>query len=162
MADDLVATVAHTFDDVRTFDLIDVEGRSRSARIVWLDPMRDLALLQVDGDPATWLPLGEIEDGEEVDVITAASADTLEVKSATVLSHVTATLDGVGERAAIEIAADISGGDSGAPLINASNETVGIVFASVRGDDRAWAIAAEEIEAALAQPRDGSIALSCS
>lgn len=156
-----IATVAHTFDDSRTLEVVDNTGQAHQADIVWLDVERDLALLRVRAALPSWLPLGQIEDGQDLTVITAASAEAFETKQATVVQHVDATLDGVGERAAIEIAANIVSGDSGAPALNSRNQVVGIVFATARRQDRGWVIAAEEIEAALAQPIGDPIPLGC-
>ncbi|MCP3991053.1 MAG: trypsin-like peptidase domain-containing protein [Actinomycetia bacterium] len=158
---DTIATVAHTFDRAEEFSVIDDAGDHHRGEIVWLDPERDLALIRIDGGVVPWLHLGDSEDGEPVEVITAASDEGLETKDATILQHVTATLDGEGERMAIEIEANIQGGDSGAPVINTDGEVVGIVFASARDAERGWVIAASEIEAALAQPKDGPISLTC-
>ena len=161
VSDNVVATVAHTFDRASSFHVVDSTGRRDRADIIWLDVERDLALLRLVSPLSVWLPLGDSSDGAAVTVITAAPEDGLESRPATVLQHVAATLDGVGKRAALEIRAEIRSGDSGAPVINGDGEVVGIVFATVRDDNRGWAIAAEEVEAALAQPRGDPISLTC-
>lgn len=163
--DGIIATVAHAFDGARQV-MVTVDGRGVPATIVWLDPDRDLALLDLDGeggsDPTDrpWLPLGESADGDEVEVLIPPPAsedetggDGVEAKPGVVLQQVQATLDGDGERAAIEIRADIERGDSGAPVVNDQGQVIGVVFATARGDERGWVIAASEIRAALdAQP----------
>jgi S1-C subfamily serine protease len=165
VSDDTAATVAHTFGSARSFELVDHQGRKRAATVVWLDPDRDIALLALEVAPASWLPLGEQADGSEVEIITAGGQDGFATKAASIVRHVDATLDGEGNRAALELAADIEPGDSGAPLVDGEGELVGIVFAAARGRQRGWAIAASEIEAALAQSAQRpseDIPLTCS
>jgi S1-C subfamily serine protease len=165
VSDRTAATVAHTFGSARSFELVDNQGRSQAAAIIWLDPDRDIALLELDGPVASWLPLGDEVDGSDVELITAAGEDEFTSKAASIVRHVNATLDGEGDRAALELAADIEPGDSGAPLVDDEGEVVGIVFAAARGRQRGWAIAASEIEAALAQSTQRSsedLPLTCS
>jgi S1-C subfamily serine protease len=157
---DTIATVAHSFDGARDFSIIDHTGRHQRGDLVWMDEERDLALVQTE-EPLPWLQLGDSADGDPVEVITAAPDDGLETKAAVVVQHVVATLDGEGQRQAIEIEADIQGGDSGAPVINTGGEVIGLVFATARGTDRGWVLAASEIETALAQPKDDPIPLTC-
>ena len=167
VADDLVVTVAHTFVEARTVELHeggrngdgDEGGATWQAEILWLDVERDIAVLRVD-DVLPWLALGDAEDGAEVDVVSAAKP-TIETKPAIILQHAAATLDGAGRRAALELEAEIQSGDSGAPVVAQGPTMVGMVFATARTADRGWAIAAKEIEAALAQPKDDPISLSC-
>ncbi|MGF1597682.1 MAG: serine protease [Acidimicrobiales bacterium] len=156
----LVATVAHTFTEAEAVEVRHGE-RTLGAQVVWLDADHDVALLGLTGGgvlPA--LPLGDAPDGAEVTVTTAA-ADAVAAKPATVLRHVDATLDGTGRRAALEIAAEIEAGDSGAPVTDDDGELIGIVFAASRdGDDRGWVVAAEELRDALARPH-APVALTC-
>jgi S1-C subfamily serine protease len=162
-----VATVAHTFDDAAGFAVFDRTGDEHRATLTWLDPERDLALVTIDADAGSAppsLPLGASADGDAVEVITWTSregAGATEVRDATVLQQVTATLDGRGERAAIEIQAEINRGDSGAPVVNDAGQVIAMVFASTRDTRRGWAIAASEIETALAQQQGDAIPLRC-
>ena len=159
VAGDTIATVAHAFDGARRFTVL-ADDRPRAASIVWLDEERDLALVQVGETPLPWLPLGVGEDGDQVDIVTFDEVGSA-TREATIVQHVNATLDGQGERAAIEVEADVNRGDSGAPVVNAGGEVVGMIFATVRDAPRGWAIAASEIEAALAQHTATTIPLSC-
>ncbi len=157
----LVATVAHTFDRGVSFGLADDQGRSWGAKVVWLDTARDLALLRLSAPAPSWLPLGDDDDGRAVEVYTLASDQGLEVKPATVLQHVAATLDGEGKRAALELQASIESGDSGSPVVDTDGEVIGLVFATSRTDDRGWAIAASEIVTAMASVGTEPIPLFC-
>jgi hypothetical protein len=162
VAGDLAATVAHTFSSARSFELIDHAGQARAATIVLLDPGRDVALLRLDDATAPSLLLGRGEDGGSVELIAAAADGTFTTKPAVILRHVDATLDGEGDRAALELEAEIEPGDSGAPLIDGEGRVVGIVFAAARSSEpRGWGIAASEVEDALARRSGEDVALSC-
>lgn len=157
----IAATAAHPLDTARSFDVVDDGGLPVAAELVWLDPARDLALLQLVDPPEATLPLGDADDGAEVEVVTAADPGGFTSKPASILRHVPVTLDGDGERAAIELEAEIEPGDSGSPVLNTDGEVVGIVFAAARGQQRGWAIAAEELSAALARRADQPLSLTC-
>ncbi len=145
----LVATAAHTFEAARGAVLRTIDGTEVPTDIVYLDLDRDVALLIVDSGVAQPFILAEAADGAEVTIPTYADAEGVEIKEATVLRSVTATLDGEGRRRAVELSVAIDRGDSGAPVVDVEGRAVGMVFASSRGDDRGWAVAASELEAAL-------------
>jgi S1-C subfamily serine protease len=77
-----------------------------------------------------------------------------------VLRRVTASLDGVGQRAAIEIEADIRPGDSGAAVVDDDGRIAGLVFASSRVGERGWVVAASELSGALTSIGE-PLVLSC-
>lgn len=151
---DLVATAAHTFESARGAILRSVDGTEITTEIAYLDLDRDVALLTVDTNSMEVFDLAEAADGDEVTIPTYADPDGLEVKEATVLRSVRATLDGEGRRRAIELAASIGQGDSGAPVVDGEGRAVGMVFAAARRDDRGWAVAAAELEMAMAALTD--------
>ncbi len=166
---ELIATVAHTFERAASIHLErpgpgDDDRVRTDADLVYLDPARDLALLVVadadDGPPLPHLELGAPTDGEAVAVWTAA-AGPIEAKPAVVIRQVEVTLDGEGRREGLELDADIERGDSGAPVVTPGGAVVGVVFAADRVDPRAWAVAAAEIEAALAEAEGDPIPLAC-
>jgi len=151
---DLVATAAHTFETARSALVRAVDGTEVAAEIVYLDLDRDVALLSVHAASLGIFDLTAADDGAEVSIPTYADADGIEVKQATVLRSVSATLDGEGRRQAVELSASIDPGDSGAPVVDGEGRAVGMVFASSRRDDRGWAVAAAELEAAIAAVAD--------
>ena len=110
--------------------------------------------MSVDATPLRIFDLTAADDGAEVTIPTYADADGVAIKQATVLRSVSATLDGEGHRQAVELSASIDPGDSGAPVVDADGHAVGMVFASSRRDDRGWAVAAAELEAAIAAVAD--------
>lgn len=151
---DLVATAAHTVESARRAVLRTVDGTEITTEIAYLDPDRDIALLAVDTTLTQIFEFAEAADGDEVTIPTYADPDGLEIKDAQVLRSVNATLDGEGRRRAVELAASIDQGDSGAPVVDGDGRAVGMVFASSRRDDRGWAVAATELETAMAALAD--------
>jgi len=146
---DLVATAAHTFESGRRAILRTADGAEITAEIAYLDFDRDVALLSVDANVTRVFDLAEAADGTEVTIPTYADPDRIEIKEATVLRSVNATLDGEGRRRAVELSVPIDRGDSGAPVVDADGRAVGMVFAASRRDDRGWAVASSELEAAI-------------
>lgn len=145
----LVATAAHTFETARGVVLRSVDGEQIDAEIVYLDLERDIALLAIDADNEQIFSLAEAVDDAEVTIPTYADPEGVELKEARVLRSVTATLDGEGRRRAVELAASIDQGDSGAPVVDDEGRAVGMVFASARREDRGWAVAAVELTKAI-------------
>lgn len=151
---DLVATAAHTFESGRRAVLRTADGAETTAEIAYLDLDRDVALLSVDTTVTRIFDLAEAADGAEVTIPTYADPEGVEIKEATVLRSVNATLDGEGRRRAVELSVSIDRGDSGAPVVDENGRAVGMVFAASRRDDRGWALAASELEAAIAAVAD--------
>lgn len=157
----VVATVAHVFSSAESFELEASAGRRQEAELIWLDRERDLALARLQEPVEHWLDLGTIGDGDDVRIVTIVEGEPM-VETGRTIRHVTATLDGAGERAAIELDAAIDRGESGSPVVGPDGALVAMVFAAARGEDRGWAVDAIEIDTALAAADDGgSIALSC-
>lgn len=149
--DGYAVTVAHAFEDIDGFTVRTADQRELTAEVVYLDPERDIAILELtDGAaPESLLLRSAGEDQDGVTLVTFAESDGPERKDADILRFVRLTLDGVGDRAGIEIGADISSGDSGGPLLDADGLVIGMVFATSRQGERGWAIATSEIERAF-------------
>jgi len=156
VADGLVATAAHSLETARGAVLRNAAGAEVAAEVVYLDPDRDIALLAIEPSGNNVFVLAQADEGAAVTIRTYASPDGIEIKDGTVLRLVSATLDGVGRRQALELAVVIDLGDSGAPVIDGDGNAVGMVFASSRNGDRGWAVAAGELETALADYGDPS------
>lgn len=139
-----VATVAHAFDGVESFSISD-----RSAELRYLDFERDIALLRSSKSEFEMSLAGEETIGP-AQIITYRRPDVgAEISNVEVLRIANVTLEGTGRRRALELAADINSGDSGAPVINGDGEVIGMIFATNRGLDSGWAIAQSEIRDAL-------------
>jgi S1-C subfamily serine protease len=111
-----------------------VRVAGRPARVVRADRRLDLAVLSAAGlraPAARAAPAG-------VEVLRGGRPRALAVR---VRRRVTATVKGPGGavvRPALELAADVRPGDSGAPVTDATGRLLGIVFA--RSDHAAWAV----------------------
>ena len=158
VADGRVATVAHLVAGAEAVVVRDARGRRRPARLLALDVERDLALLQVEGLAGEPLVPGEPEAGREGRVLrfTTAGFDPTAFR---LVRRVRARIADVygsrtAERDALEIAAAVDPGDSGAALVDDAGALVGIVFASSRQvKGRAYAVAAAEIHPLLSSTR---------
>jgi S1-C subfamily serine protease len=133
VGDGRAVTVAHV---LRAGRPVFVGGRR--ARVLRVDRRLDVALLAVPGVRGPVLRRGSARAGEHahVRVLRSGAARSL---GATVRRRISARLTGFGgparERPALELAAAVMPGDSGAPVIDAAGRLVGIVFA--HASDRA-------------------------
>ncbi|HUP76651.1 MAG TPA: MarP family serine protease [Acidimicrobiales bacterium] len=158
--DALVVTNAHVVAGERTTSVRRDDGRRLSATVVALDPNRDLALLSVSGLGRAALPVGESSHRGSGGVFGHPEGGPLRIAPFAVARRVTALgRDIYGatavQRDVLELAADLRHGDSGAALVNAQGEVVGVAFAL--SEDQAgvaYALATTELNAILRVPRD--------
>jgi len=143
-----VVTVAHVLDGGGTVT-VRGPGAAHGARVVRVDRAADLALLDAGAlEGATVAAKGE----ERVVHVRGGRVEAIPI---TVRRRVVAHIrDSAGPRmytrAALELAGEVAGGDSGAPVIGDGGELLGVVFArSDRDDDRAWAVDARAVAALL-------------
>ena len=125
-------TVAHVLEGASR-----VEVQGRAATIVRSDPALDLALLRAPGVTGPAARFGDANG--DVRVLTTDG-----VMRADVRRRVSARLvdqPGRPRRPSLELAATVSAGDSGAPVVNADGEVVGVVYArSTRRGGTAYAV----------------------
>ena len=129
--DDRVVTVAHAVGD-GPIVVSGSDGARRPATVVRRDDELDLALLAVSGidDSGPPPPRGRAHvlvrrDG-------AAAALPVDVRRRIDARVRDAATDAVVRRPALEIAAPITAGDSGAPVIGADGRVAGVVFGRSR------------------------------
>ena len=155
VGDHLVVTNAHVVAGGNDFRVTDDEGEGHSARLVVFDPIRDLAVLYA---PDYERPPLFVGDGAADDVLAAfghPGGSGLRVAPARVSEVVRArgrdlydTTDTVREVLVLAVALDL--GDSGAPVVNAAGEVVGVAFAvAPDASNVAYAVTSEEVAAAL-------------
>lgn len=160
--DDLVVTNAHVVagEQVGSTYVRLPSGEKKPATVVLYNPDVDLALLRVPGLGEAPLPVAKAVSGEEGAVLGHPNGqDALMVQPAAVANEVTA----VGEnlygtrhtsRQVLVLAARLTYGDSGAPMVNTAGQVVGVAFAIAPDQPTtAYALnAAAELLPLLAKP----------
>lgn len=143
--DTLVVTVAHTIKGAATVTVVDADSDEHRARVVGFDKDADLAVLAVSDLDAPALAAAAASatglGGTEGSIVTWSREDGVEQAPVEIVKRLRVTIediyiDEVVERGAWEIAGPVSVGDSGGPVLDASGDVVGIVYASSRGRDR--------------------------
>jgi len=161
-----VVTVAHLFEaasgaSVRVRD----RGRWLPARVLRRDRRTDLALLGVPGLRAGRVRLGSADGGGVQLLVTGRNGARsgprerpAEIRRA-IVAHMRAPGAGASLwRPALELAARVSAGDSGAAVVAHGGEVVGVVFGrSRRRAGTAYAVDARAMRALLREGRDAAI-----
>ena len=161
-----VVALAAQYPDNVAVGVVPSEGsQSYRARLVAIDPARDLALLELDQGSVTPIPLftGPLEDGMavaalgypgNVDLATAQSAEDYinplpPTRSAGIFSNVR-PINGI---TTLLHTADIARGHSGGPLLDQCGRVIGVNTLITRGEDGdspfAFAVANRELAAFL-------------
>jgi len=152
VAPDLVVTNAHVVAGQDETAVVRPDGARLAATAVAFDPDRDLALLSVPGLGQAPLAIAAGEVGTTVAVFGHPGGQSdIEVSPASIRRQVRAIGrglygSGVVRRSVYVLAADLAPGDSGAGLVNAQGEVVGVAFAIAPDrDTTAYALTAEEL-----------------
>lgn len=124
--------------------------------VVGFDPDRDLALVAAQGVTGSPFSIGSAEAGDSGAIAAVTTDLDVEMIDYEVRRRIRATGDDIyGEgdvsREALEVAADIGSGVSGAALVNGDGELVGVVFAESQTKDSTYAVYSTEIEAFLSE-----------
>jgi S1-C subfamily serine protease len=141
-----VVTVAHAVAGRRIVLVATPGGRRYRGRVVEVDERRDLALLSVPGLKAPTLRTARARAGQAARVLVVRDGRTRSL-TATVRRLITARVreapDAVARvRPALELAATVMQGDSGAPVVDRRGQVIGTLFAQASDrDDRAYAVA---------------------
>lgn len=162
VADDLVVTNAHVVAGSDAPSVITRAGRRVPATVVHFDPDRDLALLRADVNLAP-LPIGEAEVGDVGAVLGYPGGGPLVVSPFAVHDDIEALGRDLydehrTERHVLVLASALRPGDSGAALVGARGEVVGVAFAIAPDKaDTAYALDVSELHAVLAAPRGPAV-----
>jgi S1-C subfamily serine protease len=158
VARDRVVTVAHVVDGADKEGEVDADIRVSGipARVLRMDPRADLALLAVSGISARAPGVTAAGAGDEVRILRLRnrrrSSLSIHVRRA-IVAYVRAR--GAGRavsRPALELAARVQAGDSGAPVLARSGALAGVIFAvSSRRRNTAYAVDAGAVTRLLAR-----------
>jgi S1-C subfamily serine protease len=145
---DRVVTVAHLVDEAVKGGAVTVNGVR--ARVLRLDRHSDLVLLAVPGIGGRSSAITAADAGDEVRVLRLregrSTAQSVRVRRAIVAHVRTAGAARAVTRPALELAARVRAGDSGAPVVSRSGTLVGVLFAaSTRRDRTAYAVSASAV-----------------
>jgi S1-C subfamily serine protease len=157
IAPDRVVTNAHVVAGVET-PIVELPGRpAREGRIVYFDPIDDLALVAVDGLDARVLPIvaplvpgtaAAIEGYPYGGPFTMVNA---EVISAGLVPVPDIYEESLAPRDIYALAATVQPGNSGGPLLTAEGAVAGVVFARAEADaDRGYAMTTTELDPVVA------------
>jgi S1-C subfamily serine protease len=126
---DAAVTVAHVFEDRIPADATRL-GDGRRAGVQFVDRANDVALLSIPGLHAPATRFGTASGDVVVLVMRRDHVRALSAHIRRSISARIATLDGhVVRRPALELAADIAPGDSGAPVVTGDGRVAGVIFA---------------------------------
>lgn len=165
-ADELIVTNAHVVAGVDT-PVVELPGQTaREGRVVYFDPVDDLAVIAVDGLTAAALPIVDpVPAGTAVAVqgyplggpFVSGPAFVLSVGSAPVPD----IYDGSSSpREVYALDADVRPGNSGGPLLTGEGAIAGVVFARGAEDERrGYAMTTAELLPVLAQVTSDSAAV---
>lgn len=157
-ADDRVVTNAHVVAGVDA-PLVELPGQpAKEGRVVYFDPIDDLAVIAVDGLDATALPVAPaLAVGSAAVVQGYPYGGPFTSGNAQVLSEGTVPVPDIyGDQSApreiYALGAVVRPGNSGGPLLTPVGEVAGVVFARSETDDEVgYAMTPAELEPVLAQ-----------
>ena len=151
----VVVTNAHVVAGENDTSVITADGTTLRARVVRFDPRRDLAVLRVPGLRAAALPISSGTVGATGAVYGHPGGGPLLASPARIAERITARGTDIyrtstTERDVFVLAASLAPGDSGAPLVNASGQVVGVAFAIDPGNaTTAYALTDAELRPVL-------------
>lgn len=124
-----VVTVAHVLDVPGALSVVGPDGVARRATVARTDRRLDLAVLAVPGLEAPRLQVGEPTAGARLLLRRDGRVDSRDSPvRRRILAHLVDE-PGAPWRPALELAADVRRGDSGAPLVTPGGRLAGIVYA---------------------------------
>lgn len=158
VADGRVVTNAHVVAGVDA-PLVELPGRpAREGRVVYFDPVDDIAVISVDQLDAASLPIAQtLAVGSPAVVQGYPGGGPFTSGSAQILSEGTVPVpdiydDSSAPRDIYALAGIVRPGNSGGPLLTTSGQVAGIVFARSDTDDNVgYAMTPAELEPVMAQ-----------
>ncbi len=151
----LIITNAHVVAGESRTSVENLSGREFVAKVVAFDPLKDVAILRVDGLVADRLALGDAKVGALAGVFGFPGGGVLEVSPARIGETIRAIGtdiygDTKSSRSVVVLGARLEPGDSGSAVVDEEGHLVAVAFAIDPGSNTiAYALAREEIEAAI-------------
>jgi S1-C subfamily serine protease len=165
VAPDLIVTNAHVVagESAGNTQVLLPDGTTLNATVVMFDPNRDIALLHVRNLGESPLTIAAPQVGQTGAVFGHPEGqDALAVTPARVAQEETAVGRNLYDsrttrREVLVLASALAHGDSGGALVNSGGGVIGVAFAiSANQPGTSYALAASELQAALAEPRTAS------
>ncbi len=158
----LIATSAHTVAGATSVVVVAQNGEEYSAQVVGFNPRQDVAVLQIqESGPFSDLGSAKKEDsGLLTTWLGDGGFETIDVRVNRLLLVTIEDiyLESVSKRRAFEIAAEVTKGDSGAPVYASDGTVSGIVYGSSRERPGiGFAVSALEIIAVVDQLDGGTV-----
>ena len=157
-----VVTNAHVVSGTSAHEIITPTGRELKATVVFFDPERDIAVLDVPGFTVSALPSAQGGRGTKGAVIGYPGGGNERVVPAVVDGTISAEgrdiyNQNLVTRQIFVMQASVHPGNSGGPLVDLNGHVLGLVFATSAGDpNQAYALTDDEIapdvQAALSDP----------
>ena len=134
--DGQVVTTAHTVGGATSITVVDVAGNEFPASIIAFDKDADLALLDAPGLAATPLGIGAANI-DDASAVVWSPDEGLRRVPVSITKRLSITIEDIYveeevRRSGLELAGDISVGDSGGAVVDDTGEVVGIIYAQSR------------------------------
>jgi len=160
VAEELVATVAHAVageDEI----IVRQDGAELRGVVVAIDTALDAALLRVEGLDAEPIERRDYVVGDDASLLVDEEGEivsmAIDVERRVTIRTSDIYRDGEHARPALDLVADVRGGDSGAPLVGDDGRLLALVWATSRQtDDRAWALPIEAFDPLLEAAESGA------
>jgi S1-C subfamily serine protease len=156
VSSDRVVTNAHVVSGLTEPSVEAMDGSVYAGRVVHFDEIRDVAVIAVDDADLPPLETGaDLADGEAGYILGYPSGGPFQMSPAEVQARGEVAVNNIygAEPSLLDIYqlnADVQLGDSGGPLLDATGEVAGIVFARATGDiEVGYAITGDEAEQPL-------------
>jgi S1-C subfamily serine protease len=149
---DRAITAAHAVGEHRSVLVAAPGERAQRARVLRTDARLDIAVLDVAG-PRTPVFRSQALGDDMGGMVLVVRGDERVTLDARLLRRITARVrdapDAVAQvRPALELRAEVTQGDSGAPVLDLSGRVIGMIFAQASDrDDRAYAVDASAFDA---------------
>ncbi|RJQ35015.1 hypothetical protein C4568_01680 [Candidatus Parcubacteria bacterium] len=160
-SDGYILTNRHVVDDERAeYTALLSNGDQKTAQVVYRDDAHDIAVLKIDGNGYSTIPLGSssgLKLGQTVVAIGNALGEYSNSVSVGIISGLNRTIEAQDERGRVEVLenvvqtdAAINRGNSGGPLLDLSGNAVGVNVAVDRGGSNiAFAIPIDTIKSII-------------